>query len=178
MSQNKFINDVNNNFNNLKNKISKKIDLDNNYEFIFKQENNIDIVEILLDEKLKIKAEYNILGLYNIPLSIWYWGWNISFINKKLTNKLEKVRKFKNILEENYVNFDSKTAEEIYYLLSNGNFYISSINIDKLIKLALYLSESIWYFPVKYINSETQKTYIDLMDKTEYIIITKILQYR
>lgn len=183
MSENAFLNffdNMNTNFNNLKKQISKKIDLNEDYEYKFIEENNVHIVEILLNDKIQMRAEYNIIGMYNLPLSVWYWGWNIAFVNKKLIEKLNDLKNFIEVLEKNYKDFNKREAEEIYYLLSNGNFYISSNNIEKLIKLTLYLTNSIWYFPLKYTakySPGTTKTNSDEMDKTDYIIITKILQY-
>ena len=150
------------NYNLLKENISKKIDITKNYDYVF--ENNI--VELYLDDKLKLKAEYNIIGMYNIPMSVWYWGWNIAFVNKKLLESIKPIKAFETILNKDYAKFDKIEAEELHYLVSNDNFYVSGKNVDKIIKLALYLTKAIWYFPIK---KES--------DKVEYILITKILQF-
>lgn len=172
---NKFYTNLNINYNNSKEHIEKKIDINKDYEYAFSDEN---IVEMYLDGKLKMKAEYNIIGLYNIPLSIWYWGWNIAFINKNLINATIKIKEFLNVINDNkeYSKFNKTEIEELHYVLSNDNFYISSTNIDKIIKLALYLTKGIWVFPMKYNDDKKQKE-MEHMDKIEYILITKILQF-
>ena len=175
-TKDKFYTILNTNYNNLKETIEKKIDIDKDYEYVFTDEN---IVEMYLDGKLKLKAEYNIIGLYNIPLSVWYWGWNIAFVNKNLTVTINKIKEFLNIITKDtssYSKFNKIEIEELHYVLSNDNFYISSSNIDKIIKLALYLTKGIWYFPVKYSDDKKQKD-LEQMDKIEYILITKILQF-
>lgn len=159
--------------NKLTDEISKKLDLKQNYSFNFVEENNKHIVEIYIEKKLKLKAEYNIVGLYNIPLSIWYWSWNIAFLNKELFKELDKVKVFTKSLDEQYEQFDSKDAEELHYLLANDNYYISSGNIDRLIKVILYITKGLWVFPI---NHNDKSSGAEHLDRVEYILITKILQ--
>jgi len=155
-------------YSNAKSNIINKIDISKDYEFVFLEENNMNIVEFYLNKKLKLRAEYNILGLYNMPLSIWYWSWNIAFINKNLI--VNSLKDFVNVLDKNYSKFDPKEAEELYYLFSNDNFYISAKNIDKLIKVSLFLTQGLWIFPILHKNSNK-------MDKVEYLLIKKIIQF-
>lgn len=172
-----FINKVNNYYNTTKANIIKKMDIGKNYDFNFTEENNMNIVELYLDKKLKLRAEYNIIGLYNIPLSVWYWSWNIAFINKNvIKDVVSKLKSFANVLESDYKQFDMKEAEELYYLFSNDNFYISGSNIDKLIKIVLYLMNGVWILPINHKNGNgngNSKT----MDRVEYLLITKIIQF-
>lgn len=151
-----------NNYNLQKESITKKIDIKKDYDYTF----NDNIVELYLDDKLKLKAEYAMIGVYNIPMSVWYWGWNVAFVNKKLVEGVKAVRDFEKVLDKDYAKFDKMEAEELHYLVSNDNFYISGKNVDKIIKLVLYLTKGVWIFPIK---KES--------DKVEYILITKILQF-
>jgi len=158
--------------NKLNEEISQKIDLKQNYNFNFVEEANKHIVEIYIDKKLKLKAEYNIVGLYNIPLSVWYWSWNIAFLNNTLFKELDKIKKFAESLDKNYNEFDSKEVEELHYLLANDNYYISSGNIERLIKIILYITKGLWIFPINH----SDKKSAEYLDRVEYILITKILQ--
>jgi len=178
IKNNKFNSEINNYFNNQKDQISKKINIDDDFEFAFTENDNINIIEIYLNNKLKLRAEYNIIGMYNIPLSVWYWSWNIAFLNKKLIQNTIKIKDYINVLNNEYDTFDKLEAEELYYILKNDNFYVSGNNLDKIIKLALYLTKGIWYFPIKH-SMQTNHNRIDFdqMDKIEYILITKILQF-
>jgi hypothetical protein len=135
-----------------------------NYEFEFDKKN---VMDVYLDGKLIMKCEYCILGMYNIELSVWYWSWNIAFINKFLIEKpIEHIKGFLNEINDNYDKFKKDDAEMLHYLLSNGNFYIANNKIDKIIKLGLYLTESIWYFPIKQEG-----------ERVQYVLVTKVLQY-
>jgi hypothetical protein len=167
-----FAEKINNYYNMTKTNINKKIDINKNYDFNFVEENDMNILELYLDKKLKFRAEYNIVGLYNIPLSVWYWSWNIAFVNRNAIKEMvDKVKNFKKIIGDNYDNFDMKEAEELYYFFSNDNFYISAENIDKLMRIALYLTKGIWILPLNHKNN-IDKT----MNRIEYILITKIIQ--
>lgn len=155
-----FNKNINNYYEEKKNYIKSKININKNYNFLLKN----NIVDIFENTNLVLKAEYHIIGVYNIPLSFWVWAWDISFINKSL---IQPIKNIKNILPNSKINPNSKLYDEIYFLISNGSFYISAENLPKLIKLALYYTQGIWYFPIKY---------QDESDKLEYIIIDKILQ--
>lgn len=148
-----------------------KLDERGNYEYVFtKSSSGIHIVEVYLDDKLVLKGEYCILGMYNIQLSVWYWSWNIVFVNKKLIGLVvEKVKGYNKVIEDKFEEFERKDAELLHYFVGNDNFYIMHDNMDKLVKLGLYLVEGVWYFPIKKMNND--------MHMVEYIIITKVLQY-
>lgn len=156
----------------LKKKISKKINLNDKFDFVFNEDGNIYTVDIMVDGKLKMKAVYNIIGMYNLPLSIWYWGWAIDFVNHQLVQDLEVVKNYNQKLPDMLTQFDNNSIEEAHYILSNNNFYISSQNIDKIMMIVLYLTKSIWYFPIYRKGSNNHE-----FDKIDYILITKILQY-
>jgi hypothetical protein len=168
MSYKKFYNKIDSYYDTINKDMQEKIsDLNNknNYEYAFSQ--NGDIVEVYLNDLLIMKANYCIFGSYNIQLSVWYWSWNIAFINKKLIElPKEKIKEFEKTIENKYEKFNKMEAEVLHYLVSNDNFYISGNHIDKIIKLSLYLTNSLWYFPVK-----------QDANKIQYILITKILQY-
>lgn len=172
----KFINlkqEIDNYYNAAQKNISKEIELSVNYNFKFIEENDgSHIVEIYEKDKLKLRGEYSVVGIYNIPLSVWYWSWDIAYIDKKLIVDQKNLKLFLETLEKQYSKFNQKDAEDYYYLLSNSHFYISHKNINKIIKLVLYLNKGIWILPVKH----KQKN-INIEDKFEFILLTKILQY-
>ena len=193
MSYKNFFDTINSYYNSVNTDIQKKItSLNNkkNYEYVFSKKSDIPIVEVYLDNKFILKGEYCILGLYNIQLSVWYWSWNIAFINKKLIElPTKKIKNFIGEINDNYKKFNNEEAELMYYLLSNDNFYISSKHIEKIVKLSLYLTKCIWYFPIKQTNNDSNTQEDDKNDDStndlnnnshntvQYIMITKILQY-
>jgi hypothetical protein len=167
-----FFKNMNSHYDNLKKKISKKINIDEKLDFIFNEDSNLYTVDIMINNKLIMKAEYSIIGMYNLPLSIWYWGWAIDFVNHKLTQNLKPVKKYKKKIPNMFTQFEKSSIEEAHYILSNNNFYISNQNIDKIMMIVLYLTESLWYFPIYRKGSNNHE-----FDKIDYILITKILQY-
>ncbi|QKF93878.1 hypothetical protein QKU48_gp0420 [Fadolivirus algeromassiliense] len=173
--QENFYTTINNFYETQKAEMSKKINITKEYEYVFVNDNDIDYVEIYLDGKLKLKGEYNIIGMYNIPLSIWYWSWNIAFVNKQLMKKIFPLKNSANDLITKYTQFNKKDADELHYILTNGNFYISGEGLDKLLKFVIYQTNGIWYFPVKHTVKNKNSNPAD-QDKIEYILITKIIQ--
>ncbi len=176
MSYKKFFDKINSYYISINDDIQNKVkglNNKNNYEYVFTKNDDTQLIEVYLDDKFVLKAEYAILGLYNIQLSMWYWSWNIAFINKKLIElPTKKIKNFIDIINDNYDKFDKVDVETLHYLISNDNFYISNNNIDKIIKLSLYLTNGIWYFPIKQNNNDN-----DDSNQLQYILITKILQY-
>ena len=176
----KFYKKVDNYFKNIKDDIQKKLDITKEYQYNFVEENGLNIIEISIDNKIKLRAEYNIIGLYNIPLSIWYWGYSLEFVNRKLLDKLQIIKEFSKKLEINDKNnngeFKPVELEELYFITSNNNFYCSSQNIDKIIKIVLYLTKGIWFIPVKH-SDKMIGNINNQMDRIEYILINKILQF-
>lgn len=169
---NKIGNQINNYFNKMKREITNKIGNQNELNYTFEKDNNeIPIIEVFNKNQLLFKAEYNVIGIYNIPLSVWYWGWNIGFIDKKLINDILEVKNFKNILKDKYQEFDPIEAEQFYYLLSNDNFYISNDKIELITKLVMFLTKGVWTLPILLENNTNE------MDRIKYILIKKIVQY-
>lgn len=160
-------------YNKLSKEMNHKIEMNQDYEFNFIEDNGKHIIEVYSDKKLKLKAEYNVIGLYNIPFSMWYWSWNIAFLNKDLYEELNKIKQFNDKLNKDYDQFDPKEADELHYLLSNDNYYISSGSIEKLMKVVLYITNGLWIFPINHTNAQNVS---EQLDRIEYILITKILQ--
>ena len=113
-----------------------------------------------------MKAEYEFIGVYNEKMSVWYWAWNNSFVDKNLTKISKDICDYTQIIKDNYRSYDIKEAEQYYYFCNNGNFYLSQENIEKLIKFTLWLKKGIWFYPISHNN--------DGIVKTEYIFIKNI----
>lgn len=201
MEKNNFISKMNKYFD------KKKIEYDNLFQsdnknsrnklnfFFGKDKNNDYIVEIRKDNNLILKGHYEVIGIYNIQNSVWYWGWNLgSFIDRKLTKFSKKVKKFSNYIKDNQNKFNPQQADELYYKTRNGNFYTSSNNLLQLIKLSLYLSKGEWFLSIckgnhistnfiDYSQNNTvcgsaneDKNIDNTMARLEYIIIKDIIQ--
>lgn len=163
-------------YNSQKELMNKKFDTDKNYTY---QVNN-NIIELFDNDKLIIKGEYQIVGIYNLISSIWVWGWNIQIVNRKLVSSSEKIKEFSEELMKEKKN--SQEIDELYYITSNGNFYTSPNNIEKITKVALYYLEGKWIFPICYgqnniscVFPQNTQNPDDNIRKMEYIMLTKII---
>lgn len=159
---------INNIYNDKKLSFSKKINLADDYIYNFYNNNDSYFVDIInkSNKSIKLKAEYQIIGIYHISLSFWYWGWSLAYVNKSLISILNKIRQYDiNNIHNIDKNVTSKEIEEINYYISNNNFYLHYENLIKILKLVLYLTNGLWYFPIKKGD-----------DKVEFILITKIIQ--
>lgn len=167
------------------NEISKYIDLTKNYRFKFIIKDNskyyIDIYDIDTNKKL-LRATFDLIGVYNLFNSVWYWGWNIDMVDKKLVRKSLEIKRYSNYIKNNFDNFDPIYAEEMYYKLINGNFYTSTDNIDRLIKLSMYVLKGLWILPICNGKNNTicsfynNKNHLqkEQLNRIEYIMLTKI----
>ena len=133
------------NYSKLKLDISRKIKPDNpNYTYNFIEP---DIVEIYDNQKLVLTANYQYIGLYIDR--IWTWAWNNPYVNKKLVSS--KI-----------ITYKAQNNQLIDYFIQHGNFYATPETVELIIKLALYITNALWYFKI---------------NQSEYIYITKIIQY-
>lgn len=142
--------------------IEERINIKKEFDYVF--ENNT--VELYDDGKKILTGEYEIVGLFNYSMSVWYWAYNVSFVNKKLMSASKNVRNFTKYIKDNYEKFDSKEVEDYYYYTSNGNFFITDEKINDILMLTLYINKGIWIFPIKR----------EQVGVVQYIIITKITQ--
>jgi hypothetical protein len=171
------------NFNEQKNKIKKSLDLNKSYEYIFSNENGLPIVDIIDENKNSIlKAKYNVVGIYNVITSIWHWGWNVMFINRKLIKYKSLIQKFPDNIKKKYSLFnknDQKNIERLYFYLKNDNFFSSSVDITHIMQFILYITKSKWYIPIKHRNQsiEDENNTTPLMH-IEYILLDEIIKYK
>lgn len=170
--------EIDENYDKKKDKFTKIFNITKKYSYNFiKDNNNNDIIE-LYDEnnKIVLRFIYSIIGNYDVYKSIFYWSYNIFFINKNLTEDTKLIKNFAKELKNNHKKYDKIQADVLYYLANNSNFYISSQNIDKVIKFALYVTEFDFYLPIKY-DENDNIIYDNVgLKRIEYLFIKKILQ--
>lgn len=161
-------------------KKGKNIDLNKNYKFKFhKDRSGNHIVELFDGDKSVLKGEFQLIGMYNLINSIWYWGWSIDFVDKQLTQTVKKVKQFPHEIKENFDKFDPVEADELHFLTSNGSFYTNSKRVDFLGKLAQYLMDGEMVISLCNERDGTtcsiDKGKKESLSRIEYILITKIL---
>ena len=174
----KFLDKINKYFEKKKNKIKKyNINEKENYKFKFEYDKNKNshLVEIY-DKKLnlKIKAEYDTVGIYNIMRKVWYWAWNISMIDLNLSKNSLKIKELKNDILKNYNKYDSKELDILHYYVDNDNFMTNYNKTDLLSKIALYYLQGDFIFKVRRGLDEIDKNEVIGYEIEEFICIKNI----
>ena len=124
-----------------------------------------DIISIKNENnKLMMKGKYKIIGMYNKNTSIWYWAWDIDFVDKNL---IIDSLKFKEAAKN--IKLNSPENESIYFYLTTGNFMTNIQNLTLIIKLALYITDGIWFYKIIH-NENINNVFI------EYVILTGITE--
>lgn len=182
---NSFYNKIDSYHSKQKKNIKKKFDPNQNYKYKFtKDKQGNHIIEIYDDEnKIKLKAIYEIIGLYNLINSVWYWAWDISFVNRALTKESLKIKELAKDIKNNYKKYLPDEADQLYFVSTNGTFFITTENVTRLIKLLLYLSKGEWYLFIAHNKNDSmiQSQNLDNQNldnqRIEYILLKKIIQF-
>lgn len=125
--------------------------------FNFKSKTKIEMSEndkqyyltIIDDNGKSIKFQYELAGVFNVRNSVWYWGWDIELVDKNLTKSIKSVKSFYKFILENNDEFTQKEAEDLYFRTKNNNFYLNKLNnMEQVLRIALYLTKSLWYLPI------------------------------
>ena len=109
------------------------MDEDINYKFHFTHTENQHLVDLFIKKKHILRAEYEVLGTYNLINSIWIWAWNTNQIEKKLTLYSSQIKSYSENLTEKNTNSNPKIEELIYYG-TTGSMFISYKNLEKFLK--------------------------------------------
>lgn len=154
-------------------KLSDSVDYHFNFMYTDEGEHMVDVYR---DKKHVLRATYEILGCYNIVCSIWVWGYNISQVEKDLTESSRRVKQFANDLAESTVSDDgqtspsrplTKTMEEYIYYSRNPSFFVSYKNLDRVLRLGLYVTKGLDIVARK--DGDQPKI-------VEFILLKKIIQ--
>lgn len=180
MSNKKLFDKVLKNHKNKKEEFEKIVNINKNIKFNFITEPNKKIIEIIDDKTNKplLKAYHRTIGIYNIVNSIWYWAWNIDFIDKSAIIDKSKFTSLEKNIKNNYYKDNSKDIDELYFYITNNNFYMTQDRISNLIKVILYIEDGKWVVTKRHYdhtmqddNGKNPLLYI------EYIILDNIIQY-
>lgn len=120
-----------------KKNIFLKYFVQNQYSLKFFYNNNRHIIYIN-SKNINIKAEYEILGIYDTNNKYWTWSNSLPFIEKNLVKTSKHVRNYKNKIFD----FLVKNNKNIYHYLNDSSFQLD--NIDLLTKVMLYYSNGNW----------------------------------
>jgi hypothetical protein len=133
-----------------------------------KDRNNLNIIE-LYDNKVYLKAIYEIVGIYNYDNFTWYWSYYSPFINATISHISLNIKnnKYDTIFDKLFNNkeFNNKDIQKYKKYISQPYFIIDKNELYKLMIFILYISKQYFIFPI-----EIKKS------KNEFIIIKNILQ--
>ena len=139
------------------NKILKyKEYLDNTLADFDKTSNSIIIKD--LDSVIKLKAEYEILGIFDNQTKIWCWAWLIPYLNYNETIISRKLLEYGLKLDP-----DSNTNDHYYIksqLLNSRITIENSFELDIHLALCSYLIKDLFKFilpTIFYLNSSKTK---------------------
>lgn len=109
--------------------ISKVYNITKSYQYsMYKTQDDRHIIKIsdLETNKLVIKAEYTVAGVYSTKALKWFWGYDLEFVDKSSTTESKVVRNIK----------------------SDSSFNAKTDDVLQCIKLLLYLIKGVWYVQI------------------------------
>ena len=128
-------------YNNKYKEISKLLNLDINYKIDFiKTKTNKILLGIYDNNKLLFNGKFNFYGIYQKERKIWIWASSIPGINSKQIKKINKIKSFNYLFENNdniIINFYYQllTQDMIKYLILLNQHR----NMYKLLQLVHYI---------------------------------------
>jgi hypothetical protein len=148
-----------------KKNFTKKLDQDLKYDYKFNTDKEGNhILNIISEDKIVMKLEYDIIGIYNNDIKMWYFGYAVDHSNKLLIKKSKIIKDVMNKISDNLDLIDQKEIEELQFYSDNPAVFTSSDNLSKIVKLMMYLMKSMWFLSVSHSDN-----YI------EFISVRKIL---
>lgn len=146
----------------------KKFDLPDDYTLKFIEVNDQKKVQVYSKKKLLFEGTYDIIGLFNVNSSVWYWGWAVDFVDRSLVERSTEIKKYikKSFYEKKPT---EKQEQAIYFYAKTGSFMTNVENVLFLIKLSLFILKGEWF--LQYTHSED-----DMNTVKEFIIIKKIIE--
>ena len=155
-------------FNGINREINKNSD---NFHLQFLKTNNDNIKILTIIDKstsdIKLKFEYDILGIYNISNNLWLWHNGMNIFNEKHSEYITNTREnLKNKLENDIQNIQNsaKDIEKLYYILANDICSISEDDIDNFIDRVIYETQNAIFI---YLDMNT--------NNIKYFIVKQIL---
>lgn len=97
------------------------------------------------NDKKVLTVKYEVLGTYDEQLNIFSWGCDNIIADKDMTKLAKLTKKYsKNIkiliVKKEFK--DQKYLERMYYYLTNNMFFLESINLNDIIKLAVFITKT------------------------------------
>ena len=161
-----------------KKEIFAKFDLDNkDYKFILLSDRINDMTplgfNIKLKDKIVLKGNCSIIGIYNNILSVWQWGWSVSFNYKIQNYQSRKLLLYTLDIDINDYNDNDKPIINILKSeLLNSKLYLENprIEIEKYIALSIYLIQGDYYFKEVIENFNVNTDQKEIVGEVYYLL--------
>lgn len=137
--------------------MKKSYDISRKYEHkLTKDKNDRNILELFDSDKKSVhRGEYEIIGIYDLTTSVWYWGWNIDLVDRTLVKSIDAVKEITNEVKKNHSKYESREADYLHFISSNGNFFTIPDRLQGIIKVAMFETKAKWYVPIVYTADES-----------------------
>ena len=134
------------NYNNKYKKISKLLNLENNYTIDFITTTSTTEKKLLglyENNKLLFNGKFNFYGIYQNNNKLWIWSSSIPGINSKQIKKINDIKKFNYLFENN----DNEIIIFYYQFLTQDVIVITNLKqLEWINRLLIYLSNDLFYF--------------------------------
>jgi hypothetical protein len=168
MTKEKFNEIINKKYNKLTKELKSIIGTTKKYNIsVHTNKNEENILELNINNK-KITTKYEILGVYDTTTNIFCWANNYRLIDKNKIQLLKKIKEYHKIIENFIINTtysDIEYLDKLYYYLSNTIFMLDQKNIDDIVILGTFITNS---KGIIFNENEKQKIFYIITD-----IITK-----
>jgi len=132
--------------NKLQKQIEKLITSSHTYNItFFTNDSGHDLLNIDSNQTKIFTCKYNIMGNYNTQTNIFTWGYMFDLIDKTKKILAFEIKKYIPTISDAIIKLkyhDTAFVELMHYYVSNSMFYIDYKNINKLIGLASYITNT------------------------------------
>ena len=151
------------NYNNKYKKISKLLNLENNYRIDFiKSSTNKILLGLYDNNKLIFNGKFNFYGIYQDNNKLWIWSSSIPGVNSKQIKKINDLKKLNYLFENN----DNEIINFYYQFLTQDVILITDLKqLEWINRLLIYLSDDLYYFNP--INNDKNIQFIGLSNIIE-----------
>ena len=168
-------------FDRQRNKYQDDINSDSKKFKVVFPENDLELFKFQLNDlndNIVFQGNTSIIGYYNYSISTWYWGWSMSFKNKSENYLSRKILNYALDIDI-YTENEYQISNSIFKIeLLNSKLYMQnpSVEIEKNIALAMYLTKSDYFWKLSIKENNITDGNKDIICDTYYLLrdITKI----
>lgn len=111
------------------------------FSYIVDEDDNSGVynIDIFSNNKQIMSVEGKMIGIFNILLGAWYWGWVIDYVNNKMIIQKNVIDNFKTKIKAEYKNnISSHNSNDMMYYYCNNDI-IHTQNDKKLLSILSWI---------------------------------------